>query len=94
MNKAEFIDAIVNSNGMSKVDAENFLKSTTSIITTQLQNGDQIVWPGLGTFTVNHRAARKGRNPHTGEEIQISAKRVPKFKAAKALKDAVDSPAE
>ena len=71
------------------MDAGRSLTAFTDAITEQLKNGEPVVLPGFGTFSVSDRAAREGRNPQTGATIQIAASRVAKFKAGKGLKDAV-----
>ena len=90
MNKSELIDSIASSADISKADAGRALDATLEAITNTLKSGDQISLIGFGTFTVKDRAAREGRNPQTGETIQIKASRVPSFKAGKALKEAVN----
>ncbi|SBS30233.1 DNA-binding protein HU-beta [Marinomonas aquimarina] len=90
MNKSELIDAIATSADLSKAAASNALDATLKAIEEALANGDQVTLVGFGTFAVKERAARTGRNPQTGEEIQISAAKVPSFKAGKGLKDAVN----
>ena len=88
MNKGDLIDAIAASTGLSKADAGRAVDATTSAIAGELAGGGSVALVGFGTFSVSHRAARMGRNPATGEAIQIRASNVPKFKAGKALKDA------
>lgn len=90
MNKSELIDAIALSADISKAAAGRALEATVDSITEALQAGDQVALVGFGTFQVKDRAARSGRNPQTGETIQIKASKVPGFKAGKALKDAVN----
>ena len=90
MNKAELIDAIAASAGLSKADAGKALDATLAAVTGALKGGDSVSLVGFGTFQVKERAARTGRNPHTGATIQIAAAKVPGFKAGKALKDAVN----
>ena len=90
MNKSELIDAIADTADISKAKAGMALDGMVSAITGALKNGDTVSLIGFGTFSVRDRAARKGRNPRTGEEIQIKASRNPAFKAGKALKDAVN----
>jgi len=90
MNKAELIDAIAESADLSKASATRALDATLEAITSQLVSGEQVTLVGFGTFSVRPRAARTGRNPRTGEAIQIKASNVPGFKAGKALKDAVN----
>jgi DNA-binding protein HU-beta len=90
MNKSELIDAIAANSGLSKADAGRALDGFTAAITNALVAGDSVSMVGFGTFSVKHRAARAGRNPRTGETIQIKASNNPSFKAGKALKDAVN----
>ena len=89
MNKSELIDAIAASAGLTKADAGRAIDATTSAITAALKKGDTVTLVGFGTFSVKERAARTGRNPKTGEELQIKATKVPSFKAGKGLKDSV-----
>jgi DNA-binding protein HU-beta len=90
MNKSELIDAVALSADISKAAAGRALDATIDTIAEALRSGDQVTLVGFGTFQVKDRAARTGRNPQTGEAIQIKASRVPGFKAGKALKDAVN----
>jgi len=90
MNKSELIDAIALSADISKAAAGRALDATLEAIAESLRDGEPINLVGFGTFQVKDRAARAGRNPQTGETIQIKASRVPGFKAGKALKDAVN----
>ena len=90
MNKSELIDAIAASADLPKAAAGRALDAMIDSVTSTLQNGDQVVLVGFGTFSVKERAARTGRNPQTGEPIEIKAANVPSFKAGKALKDAVN----
>ncbi len=90
MNKSELIDAIAAAADISKASAGRALDATTDAVTGALKKGDQVSLVGFGTFSVKHRAARTGRNPQTGAEIQIAAANVPSFKAGKALKDSVN----
>ena len=90
MNKSELVDAIADAADLSKASAGRALDAAVDAVTSALSNGDQVSLVGFGTFTVKHRAARAGRNPQTGAEIQIKAANVPSFKAGKALKDAVN----
>ena len=90
MNKQELIENIAESADITKAAAGRALDSMIDSVTGALKEGDSVVLVGFGTFTVRDRAARTGRNPQTGEEIQISAAKVPAFKAGKALKDAVN----
>ena len=90
MNKQELIENIAASADITKAAAGRALDSMINSITGSLKSGDSVVLVGFGTFSVRDRAARTGRNPQTGEEIQIKAAKVPAFKAGKALKDAVN----
>ncbi|AUB78014.1 MULTISPECIES: HU family DNA-binding protein [Spiribacter] len=90
MNKSELIDAVAESADLSKADATKAVDAFASTVTDALNQGDQVTLVGFGTFTVRERAARTGRNPRTGESINIAASKVPGFKAGKALKDAVN----
>ncbi|ABN73222.1 MULTISPECIES: HU family DNA-binding protein [Actinobacillus] len=89
MNKTELIDAIAAGAELSKKDAKAALEATLNAISESLKNGDTVQLIGFGTFKVNERNARTGRNPRTGEEIKIAASKVPAFVAGKALKDLV-----
>ncbi|AWK40455.1 DNA-binding protein HU-alpha [Enterobacter hormaechei] len=89
MNKTELVDAIAESTELTKAQAKAALESTLNAITESLKAGDSVQLVGFGTFKVNHRAERTGRNPQTGKEITIAAANVPAFSAGKALKDAV-----
>lgn len=91
MNKSELIEKMAQSADMTKADAERALNSLVSTVTEELANGGDVSLVGFGTFKVNERAARTGRNPQTGETIQIAAAKVPAFKAGKAIKDAVNT---
>ncbi|MCE1768090.1 DNA-binding protein HU-alpha, partial [Enterobacter hormaechei] len=88
MNKTELVDAIAESTELTKAQAKAALESTLNAITESLKAGDSVQLVGFGTFKVNHRAERTGRNPQTGKEITIAAANVPAFSAGKALKDA------
>jgi|TARA_B100000745_G_C20153938_1_gene395467 DNA-binding protein HU-beta len=90
VNKSELIDAIAASADITKAAAGRALDATTEAIEEALKNGDQVSLVGFGTFLVKERAARTGRNPQTGQEIQIPASKVPSFKPGKGLKDAVN----
>jgi len=85
MNKAELIDAMANGAGISKVDAKKSLDAFIDATTNALKNGDRVALVGFGSFSVSTRAARKGRNPQTGKEIDIPAKKVVKFKTGADL---------
>ena len=90
MNKTEFIDALSEATSLSKADAGRAVESMIDIIAGTLKKGDQVVLTGFGTFLARKRESRSGRNPRTGETIQIEASNVPAFKAGKALKDALN----
>ena len=90
MNKLEIIDHIAKSADISKAAAGRALDATVGAIKTAMKKGSMVTLVGFGTFYVGKRVARAGRNPRTGAEIRISAARVPKFRAGKALKDAVN----
>ncbi|MFD1007617.1 MULTISPECIES: nucleoid-associated protein HU-alpha [Oceanisphaera] len=89
MNKTQLVDAIAAKADLNKVQAKAALEEVLSGITQSLKEGDPVQLVGFGTFKVNHRAARTGRNPQTGNEIQIAAANVPAFVAGKAFKDAI-----
>ena len=89
MNKTQRIDVIAEKADLSKTQAKAALESTLAAITESLKDGDAVQLVGFGTFKVNHRAERTGRNPQTGKEIKIAAANVPAFVSGKALKDAV-----
>lgn len=91
MNKTQLIDVIADKAELSKTQAKAALESTLAAITESLKEGDAVQLVGFGTFKVNHRAERTGRNPQTGKEIKIAAANVPAFVSGKALKDAVKS---
>ncbi|SDJ81597.1 HU family DNA-binding protein [Billgrantia gudaonensis] len=90
MNKSELIEAIAASADIPKAAATRALDAMVDTVTESLKSGDTVSLVGFGTFSVKERAARTGRNPQTGAPIQISAAKVPTFKAGKALKDSVN----
>jgi len=90
MNKTDLINAVAQKTEMSKIDAEKAIKATIGAISTELANGGNITLVGFGTFSVIERKARTGKNPRTGETINIAAKKVAKFKPGKLLSDSVD----
>jgi DNA-binding protein HU-beta len=90
MNKSELIDAVAGATGLSRNDATSATEAVLGTIISTLGKGDQVGLVGFGTFSVRERAARTGRNPQTGETIQIKASKSPGFKAGKAFKDAVN----
>lgn len=89
MNKSELIEAIAQEAGISKAAAQKALDATTNAVTETLKKGDTVTLVGFGTFYVGERAERQGRNPKTGEPLTIAAAKTPKFRAGKALKDAL-----
>ncbi|MCE2483113.1 MAG: HU family DNA-binding protein [Alphaproteobacteria bacterium] len=89
MNKNDLVAAVSGAAGLSKADAARAVECVFDSITDSLRSGDEVRLVGFGTFSVANRKASEGRNPRTGEKIQIPASRQPKFKAGKALKDAV-----
>ena len=91
MNKSDLIDAMAADAGIPKVAAKAALESFTGNVTSALKKGDKVALVGFGTFSVANRAATTGRNPRTGEAIQIKASKQPKFKAGSPLKDAVNN---
>ena len=90
MNKAELITAVAQQSNLTKKDSEAAIDAFVSVVEESLTNADKVVLVGFGTFEVKQRAARKGRNPQTKEEITIPASKAPVFKAGKALKDKVN----
>ena len=90
MNKNDLVAAVADSAGLSKADATKAVDSVFDNITSELKSGSEVRLVGFGTFAVAQRKATTGRNPRTGETIQIAASKQPKFKAGKALKDAVN----
>jgi len=90
MNKTEMIAAIAAKAGIEKKAAEKALNALTDIVAEELKKGEKIQLVGFGTFEVAEREARQGRNPRTGETMEIAATKAPKFKAGKALKDALN----
>ncbi len=91
MNKTELIAAIAEKAELSKKDSEKALKAFIDVVADELKNNNKVQLVGFGTFEVSERAARAGRNPKTGEVMEIAASKSPKFKAGKALKDAVNN---
>ena len=90
MNKTQFFEAIAAKSGLSKSAAEKALNAMTDVVAETLKAGEKVQLVGFGTFEVKERAARAGRNPKTGETIQIAASKTPAFSAGKALKDSVN----
>lgn len=90
MNKTELVAAMADQAGISKKDAEKALAAFTSVVTDELKKGEKVQLVGFGTFEITERKAREGRNPQNGKTMKIAASKAPKFKAGKALKDAVN----
>ncbi len=90
MNKSELIESVADGTGLSKVDAGKAVDAFTKAVTNALRIGKQVTIVGFGTFLVRERKPRMGRNPRTGEAIQIAASKAPAFKAGKSLKDALN----
>lgn len=90
MTKVELVSQVAEQAGFTKKDAKVAVETVFDAIQTALANGEKVQMVGFGNFEVRQRAARKGRNPQTGEEIEIAATKVPAFKAGKALKEAVN----
>jgi DNA-binding protein HU-beta len=90
MNKAELITAMAEKADLSKKDVEVSLKAFVEVVTEEMTKGEKVQLVGFGTFEISERDAREGRNPKTGETMMIAASKAPKFKAGKALKDAVN----
>ena len=90
MNRQELVDAMASKANISKKDADAALKGFMESVQDALKKGDKVQLVGFGTFEVAERAAREGKNPQTGEVIKIKASKAPKFKAGKALKDALN----
>jgi DNA-binding protein HU-beta len=90
MNKSELIEAVAKSSDLSKAAAGRAVDAAVAAITAALKKGDSVTLIGFGTFKVTKRAARTGRNPRTGAELKIAARKAPGFTAGKALKDAVN----
>ena len=90
MNKTEFIAAVAEEAGLSKTDAAKAVKAFTDVVTEEMKKGEKVQLIGLGNFEVSKRPAREGINPATKEKITIAAANVPKFKAGKALKEALN----
>ena len=91
MNKSELVKQIAERAGLTQAQATTALQAFETSVIDELTNGGEVALIGFGTFKVTDRAARTGRNPQTGAEIQIAASKVPSFKAGKALKEAVNS---
>ncbi|MBE7637604.1 DNA-binding protein HU [Sneathiella sp. P13V-1] len=91
MNKNDLVAAVAEISGLGKADAAKGVDAVLEAVSNALSSGDDVRLVGFGTFSVSERKASEGRNPRTGETIQIAASKQPKFKAGKALKDAVNS---
>ena len=90
MTKAELIEAVADSAGVSKADAERTIAAFFDTVVAQTKSGSKVAWPGFGSFSTTERAARTGRNPQTGAEVQIAASTAMKFSASSALKSALN----
>ncbi len=90
MTKAELIDAVADSAGVSKADAERTIGAFFDHVVAETKKGEKVAWPGFGSFSTTERAAREGRNPQTGETVQIKASTAMKFSASSALKSALN----
>ena len=90
MNKNDLVAAVAEKTTVPKAEAEKIIDATLEVVTTTLKNGDEVRLVGFGTFSVAKRKASTGRNPRTGEPMEIKASAQPKFKAGKGLKDAVN----
>lgn len=90
MTKAELIDAVAGSAGVSKADAERTISAFFDHVVAETKKGEKVAWPGFGSFSTTERAAREGRNPQTGETVQIKASTAMKFSASSALKSALN----
>ena len=90
MNKSELIESVAGSANLSKADAQRAVEAVVNCIAGSLRKGEQVTIVGFGTFLVRDRGARTGRNPRTGETINIAASRVPAFKAGKSLKESLN----
>ena len=91
MNKTELIDSMAAKTGLTKKNAEAALNAFVETVSEELTKGEKVSLVGFGTFEVSERAEREGRNPQTGETMKIAASKAPKFKAGKALKDALNA---
>lgn len=89
MNKAELVGQVASKTGMTKKDTEPIVSALLNVIQDALKDGNKVQLVGFGTFEVRDRAARKGRNPQTGKDIEIPASRIPAFKPGKVLKDSI-----
>lgn len=89
LNKADLVGQIASKTGMTKKDTEPIVSALLDTIQAALKDGEKVQLVGFGTFEVRDRAARKGRNPQTGKDIEIPASRIPAFKPGKVLKDAI-----
>jgi DNA-binding protein HU-beta len=90
MTKSELLDAVAEQSGVSKADAERAIGAFFDVVVSSAKSGDKVAWPGFGTFSTTERAARTGRNPQTGEPVQIAASTAMKFSASSALKSALN----
>ncbi len=86
MTKAELVEAVADAAGVSKADAERTIGAYWDAVVGAVKSDDKVSWPGVGSFSLTHRAAREGRNPQTGEKVQIKASKAMKFTASSTLK--------
>jgi DNA-binding protein HU-beta len=91
VNKSDLVSSVAKHSGLTKTDAEKAIEATFESITQSLTKGEEVRLIGFGTFAISHRAATTGRNPRTGMEIDIPARKMPKFKAGKQLREAVEN---
>jgi DNA-binding protein HU-beta len=91
MTKAELLDAVAGAAGVSKADAERTIGAFFDTVVSSAKSGEKVAWPGFGTFSTSARSARTGRNPQTGEPVQIKASTAMKFSASSTLKSALNS---
>ncbi len=91
MNKSDLVAAVASQSGLTKADAERAIDATFDAITASLKKKEEVRLIGFGTFAVSDRPASEGRNPRTGEKIKIAAKKLPKFRPGKQLKEAVEN---
>jgi DNA-binding protein HU-beta len=90
MTKAELLDAVAEAAGVSKADAERTVGAFFDVVVSSAKSGDKVAWPGFGSFSTSQRPARTGRNPQTGEPVQIKASTAMKFSASSTLKSALN----
>ena len=91
MSKQQLVEMMASKAGLTKADATRAIEALFDTVKTAMVKGERVAIPGFGTFSVGERAAREGRNPQTGEPMPIAASKAPRFKAGKALKDAINA---